>query len=210
MEADTYRIPFRRAGTITRGILPVFGAASALAIAGALFASATLSMSAAAAPALAPEPTPALTWSVDEVRGSFNRAGLVVDEPYGWGWLSPGYTSVKVHDWDGRIVLAMIYRDASEAAVARAQAERQELERDPSTSVAGTPHLVESHGRSAWRGNLALVQSSESQQNRLFGLSSDRANGVELSAADVQADALLARSVDADLLQALDAQRVDL
>jgi hypothetical protein len=140
-------------------------------------------------------------FTVDQVRRTFNGAGYHVDQAYIWAWTVPPVTSFQVRDLSNdRVLMVMVYPSASAAATARAEAES----RDQDASQAASPHLVSGYGASAWNGNVALVESTESQLQRLYQMQADRDNGVYVDRPIQVADpSAPTTAVDLDFLQAL-------
>src|SRR6266568_5686437 len=158
------------------------------------------------------QPLPATGLSVDQARQAFAGAGFQVDEALNWSWTSPPVNSFQVHDPNGRILMVLVYGSTTAAEAERFQAEAHEQAlQQPIQSVSGMgPHLVIGYGNSVWRGNVALVQTTQSELNRAYQSQQDRDNGlfVERTAIDEAGAPLLA--VDPDFQQALDNGAVNL
>jgi hypothetical protein len=182
-----------------RSMLPVIAAVSVAAIA----ATTLVNAAAFAAPRQEAAPVPAavvatVSYSVADVHASFTDTGLTVDAPQHWDWTSPPMTSIKMHDSDGRVLIALIYSDSETARLARTQAEANDR-----TSRTGSPHLVEGFGPSLWNGNVALVQARESDLNRLYQQTIDRANGLDVDTSQGGEDIAPMHAVDFEFQQAL-------
>jgi hypothetical protein len=113
------------------------------------------------APASALETAFAL--SAEQVTSEFVRSGFVVDAPIFWESSELTTFFVRDADDDARILLVLVYPDASRATAQRQLAEAQEAAElgEPGlfTDELG-PELVPGYGRSFWLANVALVQAS--------------------------------------------------
>src|SRR5438093_13353637 len=70
--------------------------------------------------------------SAEDVRATYSSAGYEVSNPIIWEWTLPPVATVQIHDRStGRVVMALVYRDAAAAEFARVQAQAQEV---PSTA----------------------------------------------------------------------------
>jgi hypothetical protein len=111
--------------------------------------------------------------SVERVRGSFVDAGYLVDQAHTWSWTAAPVTTFQIYDQDparGRVLMALVYPDAAAAETDRRQAAARD-EALLSTVPAGYgPHLVPGYGPSMWRDNVALVQTSRSELDRIAGM----------------------------------------
>ena len=158
-----------------------------------------------------PASTPLMT--VDQARSAFATAGYRVDQTYNWDWTSPPVSSFQVRDpGNERVVMVLVYPSATAAQAGRlgAQAHEHALAAGQPVRSASGPHLVVGYGQSLWDGNVALVQTTESQLERLDRAQADLANGV-------YRDPIVARDpgvpdfvVDLDFLQALQNGAVNL
>jgi hypothetical protein len=147
---------------------------------------------------------PVLT--VDQVRDIYVGAGYKVDPSYSWDWTSPPVTTFQVNDLNGRILLVLVYPTATAAVDGRLQAESHELALNAGASItsAAGPHLVVGYGPSVWNGNVALVQTSQAQLDRVYQAQVDRDSGVYAAPSPVAEDPGLPNvAVDLDFLQAL-------
>jgi hypothetical protein len=155
-------------------------------------------------------PTSNTAMTVTQVGGAFSAAGFQADQPIVWNWTSPAVTTIQVHDRaQGRLLMVLVYENDADAQLARQQARvREQLEGNQSAE-ASSPHLVPGYGVSAWRGNVALVETSQSQFDGMVRAQNDRDNAVYRDADVVQEPGPINRAVDFDFLQALDA-RADL
>jgi hypothetical protein len=159
----------------------------------------------------AQEAQPLRAMTVEQARDTFAGAGYQVDEALSWDWTSPPVKSFQVHDPRGRILMVLVYGSTTAAEAERLQAEAHEQAQQPWQSVSGVgPHLVIGYGTSVWRGNVALVQTTQSELNRAYQSQQDRDNGqyVESTPAGEPGAPLLA--VDLDFQQALDNGAVNL
>jgi hypothetical protein len=94
---------------------------------------------------------------VDEVSAAFSNAGFEVDRTLTWGWTSPRVSTFQVRDRGrDRLLMVLVYPD-------------------PVSPTSGA-RLVDGFGESVWHGNVALVQSTQAEVNRLFQLQNDRDN----------------------------------
>jgi hypothetical protein len=137
-------------------------------------------------------------FSVDQVRNAFSTAGYQVEPAYQWDWTQPPVTSFQVRDpANDRVLMVLVYPSAAAAEAARLQAGRNDPRAD-------APHLVAGYGASAWEGNVALAESSQSQLQALYQMQADRDNGVYTAdTAQAQDPSVPGIAVDLDFLQAL-------
>jgi hypothetical protein len=114
--------------------------------------------------------------TVDQVRDAFGGAGYTVDESRTWDWTWPPVTTFQVHTNDTRVVLVLVYPSLTAAQDARklAESHEQALESGQPGARGSGPHLVSGYGFSDWNGNVALVQSSALQLERLYDAQVDR------------------------------------
>jgi hypothetical protein len=177
-------------------------------LAAATLVAATAWLSPVAVRAQSPPPA-----SVEQARTAFREAGFRVDPAYTWDWTTP-MSSFHVYDQtQDRVVLVLVYPSSAAAARARAEAWTQEESRlsTETRGAADGPHLVTGYGRSLWRGNVALVQTTEATLRRVNWLQSQRDDGVYVEpAADRSESDSLAMVVDVDFLQALDGGAINL
>jgi hypothetical protein len=146
--------------------------------------------------------------SVDDVRDSFVSNGFIVDQSHSWTWMEPSFTSFQIHDsTSDRVLLVLVYSDSTAAQTAHAQALAHEP--DNTTGMPGNPHLVEGYGPSIWIGNVALVESTEPELDRIFRARLDSANGVEVDTNLAWEHTVSTRAVDFDFQQALAPAGVD-
>ena len=93
---------------------------------------------------------------------------------------------------------------------AAAQAERrQALAREPGLD-SSSPHLIVGYGQSLWSGNVAMVQTMQSQLERIFQLQLERDNGVYVNPDLVEDLGPREFAVDSDFQQALEHGAVNL
>jgi hypothetical protein len=159
----------------------------------------------------APSARPVAT--VEQMRGGFNSGGYQVEPPLNWDWLVPPVSTFQVHDvLRDRVLMVLVYPSMSAAEAARAGAEA----RDRSASLidsgppAPGPHLVIGYGPSVWNANVALVQATQAQLNRIYQVQSDRDNGLYVDLDLLRESALATSAVDLDFQQALEASVANL
>jgi hypothetical protein len=155
-----------------------------------------------------PGPLTTSTMSVEQVRNSFTSAGFQVDRTLNWEWTSPPVSSIQVQDLaHNRVLMVLVYADTAAADLGR----REALANDPQPSSAGLgPHLVTSYGPSVWRGNVALVQTSQSELRRAFQIQNERDNAMSMTGDLLQEPEVANYAVDFDFQQALDNSAVNL
>jgi hypothetical protein len=164
-------------------------------------------LTAAAQPA---QPAFAPSITVDQVRDSFISHGYQVDQPHTWDWMSPPFTSFQVHDQtNNRVLMVLVYANSAAAHTARLQAQANENAQD-SGSAANGPHLVDGYGPSAWNGNVGLVQTTQSELDRLFQAQIDRSNDLDVDSNAVLEPSPPSVAVDFDFQLALDNSAVNL
>lgn len=147
---------------------------------------------------------PALT--VEQVRNSFSHAGFQVQQSRTWDWTSPPVTSFQIQDQTGaRVLMVLVYANSAAAQTAYVQAQaRDEAQGSASRPGADGPHLVDGYGPSVWKANVALVQTTQSELDRLYRVHSDRDNCVDTNLTLVQDPGPPSVMVDVDFQQALD------
>ena len=120
-------------------------------------------------------PSSALT--VEVARTQFASLGYQVSAPTTW-WTSDHVTTFTVADSaeqdaaTGRIVMVFVYPDVATADAERERAQARESGSESAAS--GAPHLVPGYGPSAWRGNVALVQSTRQELQRQYAAQLDQ------------------------------------
>jgi hypothetical protein len=152
----------------------------------------------------AAQSTPVMT--VDQVRGAFTTAGYRVDGATSWDWTRPPVTSFEVHGLnDGRVLMVLVYPNMTAAndALLLAQSHEQALNAGQPLASRGAPHMVSGFGMSTWSGNVALVESTESQLAAMYQAQVDRDNGVISDQVMVDDPSAPNIAVDLDFLQAL-------
>lgn len=138
---------------------------------------------------------PGPAYTIDEVRSDFAQLGYVVDPPITW-WTADYVSTFRVGDQiTDRIVMVLVYPDSSVAANVRSRVEALE--------ISNTGRLLRGFGISAWRGNVALVESTGEELSR--GYTAD----VGMPALDSGQRWLSGEMVDAEFLNALDGPTVD-
>jgi hypothetical protein len=146
--------------------------------------------------------SPALT--IDNVRDSYASAGFQVARAQTWTWTAPPVTSLQIRDQSsGRVLMVLVYSNPAVAETARLQAQAK----DVSGVHRSNPHLIPGYGASVWNGNVALVQTTQAELDRLFQLQSDCANDLY-----VEPDLVPERNglVDVDFQQALTSSTLNL
>lgn len=122
--------------------------------------------------------------TVDQVESAFTSAGYHLDQAVNWDWTSPPVTTFQVRDGLGsndRVLMVFVYSGTSAARSARllAQAHDETAQnRGLVYSDEHGPHLVPGYGESVWRRNVAMVESSQSELNRLFTSARDTDDGM--------------------------------
>jgi hypothetical protein len=167
-----------------------------------------------AAAAQEAQPSVAPGVSVEQVRGTFAAAGFQVDQAVNWDWTSPPVSTFQIHDAaHGRVVMVLVYPNVTAASTGRHQAEAREqaLDSEGMLSSGLGPHLVMGYGESIWRGNVALVETSQAELDRMSRWQADRDNGVYVDPVFFVAEPSTVHfAVDFDVQQALEAGVVNL
>jgi hypothetical protein len=140
--------------------------------------------------AMAQDAPPTSGPTVEQVRGAFAGAGFQVDSAINWDWTAPPVSTFRVHDSaEGRELMVLVYPNAAAAQLASNHG----------------PRLVIGFGESVWRGNVALVQSTQAELNRAFQLQLERENGMLVEEPALTGEpGLPTYAVDLDFLRALD------
>jgi hypothetical protein len=142
--------------------------------------------------------------TVEQVRGAFRGAGLQVDQPLNWDWMAPPVESFQVHDVaQDRVLMVLVYASADEAETARALAQSRQQ------TVSG-PHLVVGYGPGIWTANLAMVQTRQSDLDRLYQAQIDRDMGFNSGSDIVHDSNLPSIAVDLDFRRVLETSVVNL
>jgi hypothetical protein len=144
--------------------------------------------------------------TIEQVRGAFASSGYQTEDPITWHWTSPPVSTLHVRDLGGgRVLVVLVYLNADAALTARRQAQTSEQEHSSSGAIASGrgPHLVMGYGESVWLSNLAMVETTQSELNRLHELLEDRDNGVYVNPEHLQEMSRPTFAVDPDFLQAL-------
>jgi hypothetical protein len=156
-------------------------------------------------------PQPATGLTVEQAREVFAGAGYQVDEALTWNWTSPPVETFQVRDLHGRILMVLVYGSTTAAQAERLQAAAREQTPLAGQSLSGVgPHLVIGYGTSVWRGNVALVQTTQSELNREYQVQEARGNGVYVESSLVGSPGPARFAVDFDFLQALENGAVNL
>jgi hypothetical protein len=159
------------------------------------------------------EPRNAPPITVEQVRDAFGGAGYALDESRAWDWTWPPVTTFEVHGRsDGRVLMVLVYPSMTAATDARLMAERHEQSLNVGDRVVrgSGPHLVSGYGLSVWNDNVALVQSSEVQLERLYDAETNRDMRASGDVGVVGDPSTPDISVDVDFLQALRGSAVSL
>jgi hypothetical protein len=140
-------------------------------------------------------PVAQILMTTEQARTALAEAGYQVDEALNWEWTSPPVSAFRVHDAaQGRVLMVLVYPNTDATELARSRG----------------PHLVVGFGESVWKGNVALVQTNQTDLDRVYRWLNDRASGMPLnqnSGADPSQPSV---AVDLDFLQALNASVVNL
>jgi len=151
--------------------------------------------------------------TVDQVRSAFNAAGYRVDQANTWDWTRPPVTSFEVHGLnDGRVLMVLVYPSTTAAndALLQAESHEQALNAGQASTGGSGPHLVAGFGESSWSGNVALVETTESQLDRMYQAQMDRDNGILGNEVVLDDPAAPNIAVDLDFLQALQSSAANL
>jgi hypothetical protein len=134
-----------------------------------------------------PASTPVIT--IDEARAAFVGAGFQIEETHSWDWTSPPVSTFGVQDPGGeRRAMVLVYPTSGAAELARARGGA----------------LVVGYSASAWQVNVAIVQTSQQELDRVQRMRNDCDDGVLAANEDLMAESSLStRRVDLDLQQAL-------
>ena len=155
------------------------------------------------------EPSPVVE-TTEQIRAAFVAAGYDVTQPESWNWTSPPVTTLQVRDAGrDRVLMVLVYSSATAAEAARLEAEAHEQALNGGIPVLSdsAPHLVVGYGPSLWDGNVALVQTTESEMARVYQSQVDREH-IDVDMAEVVNRT--APSVDADFQEVLQGSLVNL
>jgi len=145
--------------------------------------------------------------TVEQAVDAFTGGGYQIDQPLSWDWMSPPVTTFQVSDTaKGRVLMVLVYPTAEAAEIGRSQALAHEAELYPASGALRGygPHLVDGYGQSMWRGNVALVQTSQAALNHGLRVQNDRESNLYVGTIDVdQSDIAPSVAVDLDFQQAL-------
>jgi hypothetical protein len=143
--------------------------------------------------------------TVEQARGAFARAGYQVDAAHTWDWMAPSFSSFQVRDTaNDRVLMVLVYpsADAAQAARLEAAAHEQMLNvESPERDAA--PRLVTGYGPSTWIGNVALVETTGYQLDRIYKAQVDRDAGLYVDPQLMQSPIGADVAVDPDFQQAL-------
>jgi hypothetical protein len=134
--------------------------------------------------------------SPEQVRGQFAQQGFVAGTPTTWAM--DNVTTFTVADPReatsiARVLMVLVYGDDTAASNAR---EHSRTSNQP---------LVPGYGEAAWKGNVALVQSSMYELGQYYQAQQDRDNGliVQIGQSAGATDVAIPGRVDVDFLLAL-------
>lgn len=162
--------------------------------------------------AISAQPAPDARFNVEAARTAFVGSGYQVDEAINWDWTSPAVSTFRVHDpADNRVLMVLVYPSDTAALLARQQAEAHDQALDGLTSSSGGgPHLLVGYGPSIWQGNVALVETTQSELARAYQADIYLENGVYVGDNSAWQAPQVGMRVDVDFLQALNNSVVDL
>ena len=157
------------------------------------------------------QPQPATGLTVEQAREAFAGAGYQVDEALTWSWTSPPVKTFQVRDLHGRILMVLVYGSTTAAQAERLQAAAREQAQQAQPALSSVaPHLVLGYGTSVWRGNVALVQTTQWELDREYRVQEARENGVFVESSLVGEPRPALFAVDFDFQQALENGAVNL
>jgi hypothetical protein len=135
----------------------------------------------------------AQVFSIDVVSAAFIGSGYTVEEPMHWQWTNPPVTTLRVRGLstgDDRLLMVLMYAD-----VASADAERR--------SVRGE-HPVPGYGPAVWTGNVAMVQSTQTELDKHYAALAEAQLGIpDMLVGRVVGFASNEQPVDADFVAVL-------
>jgi hypothetical protein len=135
------------------------------------------------------DPAPASIVTIDQARATFIAAGFQVDRTYNWTWGSPPVSTFQVGDpYSERVAMVLVYPTVGAAQLAHDH-------RGP---------LVVGYGAGVWRGNVAVVQTTRWELDRVQRMQTDCDNGVLADDAIRMALPATPPGVDVDFEHALD------
>jgi hypothetical protein len=143
--------------------------------------------------------------SVEQARAAFAGAGDQVDAAHTWDWMAPSFSSFQVRDTaSDRVLMVLVYPGADAAQAARLEAAAHEQALNAGIPVSdAAPHLVTGYGPSTWMGNVALVETTGSQLDRLYKAQLDRDTGLSVDPQLTQDPIDAGVAVDIDFQEAL-------
>lgn len=156
-------------------------------------------------PALCAVPMPASaqtqtnpSMSAEQAQAAFAQGGFQVDRIVDWGWLVPSVRSFVVHDLaTRRVLMVLVFPSVDDANQFRGGIAMQQQSSRPD------PHILAGYGPSIWSGNLGLLQSTESQLERVAQLQADQDNDIYDDPNNVLSERSPNIVVDLDFQQAL-------
>jgi hypothetical protein len=110
------------------------------------------------------------------------------------------------------VIIVLVYRSmtAAQAALLDADTHDQALNAGVPTTDGGAPHLITTYGRSVWNGNVAMVQTTQTDIERAYQAQIDCNRGLGVMPTASANAALPEFSVDVDFLQAVQRGTVNL
>jgi hypothetical protein len=144
------------------------------------------------------DPTNLPLVTAEQARDTFAQQGFETEAIVAWGGVAPTLRTFKVRDSASRrVLMVLVFPSSQDAGLLRGQMAR----REESTTL--HPYVIAGYGQSVWSGNVALVQSTESQLELVDGLQADQNNGIyddPIMVRDAQAPGI---AVDTDFQEAL-------
>jgi hypothetical protein len=119
------------------------------------------------------DPSAVLPLTAEQARAAFMDKGFAADSVVDWGWTIPSLRSFVVHDVPTqRVLMVMVFPSSQEAGVFKGRLVLQQA------SAASNPYVLAGYGRGVWNGNVVIMQSTESQLERVAQLQADQDNGI--------------------------------
>jgi hypothetical protein len=136
--------------------------------------------------------------TAEQARDAFAQQGFQTSAIVAWGWAAPTLRTFEVRDSASpRVVMVLVFASSQDAGLFRGQMARH------AESTTANPYLIAGYGPSMWRGNVALVQSTESQLQLVDRLQADQDNGTYDDPGVVLDARAPAMAVDPDFQEAL-------
>ena len=144
------------------------------------------------------DPADAPVLTAEHARDAFARDGFEVDAITNWGWSVPTLRTFKVRETASeRVLMVLVFPTSQDAGLLRGQLALHEESTTPD------PYVVAGYGPGVWSGNVALVQSTESQLALVAQLQADQDDGQSPDPAVVEAARAPDIAVDVDFQEAL-------